>query len=71
MADSNEILKKEEKDREALYHEIVWSEFDFAKNFARCLSGGKENVSLEKEIIEEIIRQLEAFLDEPNCKKEK
>ena len=48
MADSNEILKMEEKDREALYHEIVRSEIDFAKNLARCLSGGKENISLEK-----------------------
>ena len=71
MADSNEILKAEEKNREALYHEIVRSEFDFAKSFGRCPSGGKENVSLEKEIIEEIIRQLEAFLDEPNRKKAK
>ena len=38
MTDSNEILKLEEKDREGLLHEIVRSEFDFAKNLARCLS---------------------------------
>ena len=48
MADSNEILKMEEKDREALYHEIVRSEIDFAKNLARCLSGGKENIKKKK-----------------------
>ena len=53
MADSNEILKKEEKDSQALYQEIVRSEFDFVKNLARCFSGGKENISLEKEIMEE------------------
>ena len=40
MADSNEILKKEEKDRQALYQEIGRSEFNFAKNLARCFSGG-------------------------------
>ena len=56
----------EQKDREALYHEIVRFEFDFAKNLAGYLSGGKENISLEKEIIKEIIQQLEAFLDKPN-----
>ena len=44
MADSNEILKMEEKDREVLYHEFVQPEFDFAKNCARCLSGGKESI---------------------------
>lgn len=66
MTDSNEILKTEEKDKEALYQEIIWSKFDFAKNLARCLSGRKKNKSLEKEIIEEIIWQLEAFLDKPN-----
>lgn len=53
MADSNEILKKEEKDRQALYQEIGRSEFNFAKNLARCFSGGQENISLEKEIMEE------------------
>ena len=65
MTDSNGILKTKEKDIEALYLEIIWYEFDFTKNLTRCLSGGKKNLSLEKEIIEEIIRQLEAFLDEP------
>ena len=55
MTDSNEILKTEEKEKKALYQEIVWSKFDFAKNLPRCLSGQKKNISLEKEIIEEII----------------
>ena len=67
MTDSNEILKTEEKDKEALYQETIWSKFDFAKNLARCLSGSQKNKSLEKEIIEEIIWQLEAFLDKLNC----
>ena len=42
MTDSNEILKTEEKDKEALYQEIIWSKFAFAKNLARCLSGRKK-----------------------------
>ena len=41
MTDSNKILKIEEKDREALYHEIVWSQFAFPKSLVRVLSGGK------------------------------
>ena len=48
MTDSNAILKTKEKDIEARYLEIIWYEFDFTKNLTRCLSGGKENLSLEK-----------------------
>ena len=45
MADSKNL---ENLDRKTLYHEFFRSEIDFAKNLARCLSGGKENISLEK-----------------------
>ena len=44
--DSNEILNMEDKER--LYHEILRNEFAFAKGLAKVLSGGKENIALEK-----------------------
>ena len=54
----------EDKDKERLYHEIVKKEFPFAKSLTKVLSEGKENIVLEKEIIEEIIKNLESLLEE-------
>ena len=54
----------EDKDKERLYHEIVKKEFPFEKSLTKALSEGKENIALEKEILEEIIKNLESLLEE-------
>ena len=64
MTDSNETLQMEDKDKERLYHETVKKEFLFAKSLTKALSEGKENIAPEKEIIEEIIKNLESLLEE-------
>ena len=46
MTDSNEILNMEDKER--LYYEILQNEFAFAKGLAKALSGGTEDIALEK-----------------------
>ena len=64
MTHLNEILKMEDKDKKRIFHEIVQNGFAFAKSVARTLSGGKENISLEKEIIEEIMKNSKSLFEE-------
>ena len=64
MTHLNKILKMEDKDKERIFHEIVQNEFAFAKSVAKALSGGKENIAQEKEIIEEIMKNLESLFEE-------
>ena len=54
----------EDKNKERLYHENVQNESAFAKRLAKALSGGKENMTLEKGIMEEIIKTLESLFQE-------
>ena len=45
-------------------NEIVIVEFAFAKNLVKLLSGGKDNKSLEMEIMEEFIKNVELLLEQ-------
>ena len=54
----------EDKEKEGLYHEIVQNDFAFSKSLTNAVSGGKKNIVLENEFIEETIKNLKSLLQE-------